>query len=648
MPFDDGLDILGNIGSNKQNLELLFSCRDEIVPFIGAGLSAEFGYPSWDELIKKLADSVSQSDLSTRVRKLLAERNFEEAAAEVAEALPNGVDDALRNEFDDRKLQRPVKKGAVQHIPHITRGPILTTNFDHVLEAAFEDAGRPFRKVCCPGSRLREASRAIQLGERCLLKLHGDYDDFQSRVLTLQHYVREYGSTNPGEADLTRPLPTILGLALASRPLFFIGCSLKTDRTLAIIQRVANRLPSNVHFALLSESENTSERRKQLDAWSIRPIFFHKGNYSAIERFLAYLAKSCQTSTFSSQPPVIKPKTVRLLPPTTERINGYKLFYFRVARKLSIADLAKISKLSPNLLGRIERVRTKPGYLGPRCFQKCPQTIIFRLERLLHCSGDLRVGRTDDFLSLYIHFYHLHKGKHRAARRDTAQLEIAFETRAVVFDFDGTLTRRVGDETTWEKMWVALGYSINDCAVLHTRFLHKEFTHEEWCALTRDKFRERGFCEKQLKRIARNTHLVKGTARTIKYLRDAGVRLYIVSGSVKQIIRECLGPLFHSFDDVKANELIFDSSGVISEIRGTRYDFEGKAEYLKRIVEENECDSWDILFVGNSVNDDWASLAGVRTLCVNPRFTRPDDTAVWTYAIRKMEDLQEILKYVRI
>ncbi|MGO9273020.1 MAG: hypothetical protein ACLQOO_22755 [Terriglobia bacterium] len=48
-------------------------------------------------------------------------------------------------------------------MPGITRGPVLTTNFGFVVEAAFEDAGGPFSDVF-PGSRIREVFRGIQLG----------------------------------------------------------------------------------------------------------------------------------------------------------------------------------------------------------------------------------------------------------------------------------------------------------------------------------------------------------------------------------------------------------------------------------------------------------------------------------------------------
>jgi len=59
-----------------------------------------------------------------------------------------------------KKLRRPINAGAVHQVARIARGLVLTTNFDRVLEAAFEDASRKFEDVF-PGSRIHAASRRI-------------------------------------------------------------------------------------------------------------------------------------------------------------------------------------------------------------------------------------------------------------------------------------------------------------------------------------------------------------------------------------------------------------------------------------------------------------------------------------------------------
>lgn len=648
---ESALTILTDIGTNRQNLRILSECSSKLVPFIGAGLSTGFGYPPWDRLIQDLARQTGDSALIAKVDGLLARDKFEEAAEAVSRSLKHVFDDTLRDVFDHRKLARPLGSGAIRHVPFIATGPVLTTNFDRVIESAFADAGRTFAEVF-PGSRMHEALRAIHLDQQVLLKMHGDYSDSDSRVLTLTQYLHAYGNADPAKVKLSLPIPKVLGLALSARPLFFLGCSLRTDRTIGIIGRIARKYEDTVHFALLSDSDNTQDRRKQLDSWNIRPIFYPRGQYEKIEKLLSSLAEHCQNDSSHAKTGSRPIKVRRPSGPRIVRINGYKLFYFRLSRKLSIGRLASVAGISPQLLIQLEKVRSRPGHTGPQCFQRCERTLVSRLERILDCRGKLETGpdnaRPDDFVTQYRYFYELHRHKNRVAPRDKDQLEMAFKTRAVVFDFDGTLTVSVDSQTTWEKIWVLLGYSVRECAELHRRFLHGEFTHERWCEITEEKFKARGFSERQLRRIAKGTSLIKGAVETIRHLKASGVRLYVLSGSIKQVIRECLGGLYDSFEEVKANEMTFDEFGILSKIRGTFYDFDGKARFLKQVVRENGVDPWDVLFVGNSRNDDWASLAGVRTLCVNPHLTRPDDRAVWTYARERVDDLGEILQFIQI
>jgi len=183
------LGILEEIGSNATNVRLLGEYLDQVVPFVGAGLSADFDYPQWGRFLRDAAESFG---LRSQVEPLVTGQQFEEAAEALAEGRPNAVEDFLREAFEEKKLTRHLRKGAVRCIARFARGPVLTTNFDRALKAAFEDAGRRVDEVF-PGSRIHEASRAIQLTQPFLLKLHGDYLDIASRVLTLSEYAREYG-----------------------------------------------------------------------------------------------------------------------------------------------------------------------------------------------------------------------------------------------------------------------------------------------------------------------------------------------------------------------------------------------------------------------------------------------------------------------
>jgi HAD superfamily phosphoserine phosphatase-like hydrolase len=332
----------------------------------------------------------------------------------------------------------------------------------------------------------------------------------------------------------------------------------------------------------------------------------------------------------------------------TVRVNGYKLFYFRTNHKLTFTGLAQATGVDRSLLRKLERVNQEKEVLEPSCFNSCERSVLDRLEEALACPGSLEAGKADDFLAQYMQFYRMYKGATVSNQRSSDKLPQDFVTKAVVFDFDGTLTQTLDNRTTWEKIWVSLGYSINDCADLHKRFQRKEFTHQQWCDLTRDAFRTKNLTMAQLERIAQETPLVDGVRETVGLLRQRGVRLFILSGSIKSIIRCVLGDLQTEFEEIKANEVVFDPSGIISDIQGTPYDFKGKAAFLERVLEDWQFEPSDVLFVGNSCNDVFAIQSGVRTLCVNPRFTDPDNEEHWTYAIREMANLQEIMTFVKL
>jgi HAD superfamily phosphoserine phosphatase-like hydrolase len=330
------------------------------------------------------------------------------------------------------------------------------------------------------------------------------------------------------------------------------------------------------------------------------------------------------------------------------RVNCFKLFYFRRLKDLSFPCLSDLSGVPQSELERLEILNKKVGRLGPNSFALAEGGVIAKIERALECPGVLALGKQDDFRADYMMYYDLYKGKRRKSGKPggVADLPLAYRTKAVVFDFDGTLTKSADDLTTWEVIWQFLGYSINDCALLHGRFRKKEFNHEKWCNITRDRFREKGLNESHLAMIANRIELVKGTAETIMELKRRGIKLYILSGSIRQIIKVVLKDLWGEFEHIKANDMHFDSLGLLSNIQGTQFDFEGKAKFLSEVIEENNLRPYDVLFVGNSGNDVWAIQSGARALCVNPKLTDPDDTAHWTASISKLDSLLEIMKFI--
>lgn len=219
-------------------------------------------------------------------------------------------------------------------------------------------------------------------------------------------------------------------------------------------------------------------------------------------------------------------------------------------------------------------------------------------------------------------------------------------TRAVVFDFDGTLTN-TKSLTTWESLWKMLEYDVQECRDLHRRYDRGEFSHQQWCDKTAERFIERRLTRQQVLELAKKTKLIKGCKKTLQIMIDRNIKLFIVSGSINEIIKSVLGSAHSFFTEVKANEFIFDTqTSILTRIIGTKYDFEGKANYINHIANKLGIATSDILFVGNSNNDMWAYQSGAHTLCINPTLTNYHDDTIWHNTIVECKDLTEILLYI--
>ena len=207
--------------------------------------------------------------------------------------------------------------------------------------------------------------------------------------------------------------------------------------------------------------------------------------------------------------------------------------------------------------------------------------------------------------------------------------------KAVIFDFDGTLTEKKGN--LWKKIWQSLSYDIgldSYYVSLYKRFMSGDITHKQWCDLTLEAFKEKGFNKQKLNMLIDNMTLIQGADELIQHLHSKGLELHIVSGNIVSVIKKVLGENKKYFASIKANEFLFDERGNIAEIVGTKYDHEGKATYIKELCKRKGYKPSDILFIGNSMNDEWVHTSGARTLCVNPDDTKSENRTIWNKVIQ--------------
>lgn len=280
-------------GQNRQTFLRLheqLASSPGVVPFVGAGLSIPCGMPGWSKFLLEMAHRIGQvPDVERHLREL----RFEEAAQRIAEGLgPRALADRLMEFFGDGRLPETGPRGPVLRVPALTRGPVLTTNFDRVLEAVFARCGRAFQERVW-GANPDMLAGALHADRPYLIKLHGDVLDREDRVLTLTDYEKHYGSTEVDRVDLTRPLPRLLEQVFTSRTLLFLGCSLEADRTLQLIRRVArHHAAPPPHYAIVElpgDPAAIPERSRFLSELNIRPLWFPHGQYEAVDTLLEAL-----------------------------------------------------------------------------------------------------------------------------------------------------------------------------------------------------------------------------------------------------------------------------------------------------------------------------------------------------------------------
>lgn len=282
---------LGELDLNQPSMRKLveqIKSGPGVVPFVGAGLSVPFGLPGWSGFLTRLACRAGK--LKT-VESILGEGRYEEAAEIVREALaPLAFDDALEEAFGHAAIVEPNRPVAVELLPLVSRGPVITTNFDKVLEQEFAKAGRPFEQIVW-GVTTSSMLGALQVNRRFLLKVHGDVEDSHNRVLTRHEYNEQYGELIAGEVE-TKPLALLLQRLVESRTMLFVGCSLQDDRLVTILRQCADQRDAFVHYAILPEPRSPEKKRsrsKFLSERNIRPIWYPDRQHNLIVPLLQHL-----------------------------------------------------------------------------------------------------------------------------------------------------------------------------------------------------------------------------------------------------------------------------------------------------------------------------------------------------------------------
>ncbi len=193
----------------------------ELVLFLGAGVSAGAGLPTWGSLLLQLAQEVG---MDTREQEALRRLDFLDQARILSRRLGAG------------RLGPAVAAQLTSHVHSLTQGllarlpvkEVVTTNYDQLFELASEALGL----------KVAALPHTPALGcDRWVLKMHGCVAHPEDIVLTREDYMRY--------AERRAALAGIVQALLITKHMLFVGFSLEDDNFHRIVDAVrkAVRLP---------------------------------------------------------------------------------------------------------------------------------------------------------------------------------------------------------------------------------------------------------------------------------------------------------------------------------------------------------------------------------------------------------------------
>jgi tetratricopeptide (TPR) repeat protein len=278
-----------NIASNCENLkELTDLCMgDLVVPYIGAGLSYFAGFPLWKSCLEKFINEYCNN-------KAISTENLYDAADAIMEDIKS---DKFNEVFFDtfggnlgkedwNIILDKARKQAIFAIPNLFNGPIITTNFDQILEKIH---GTDL-SVAFP-NHLEEINNAIKHRKRLIYKIHGCVSEPNNVVFTGKSYKKAYRSNSELVKKLSDFFKGVIFL--------FLGCGLDLskkgkDKPIELWEKLTKT--RMYHFAILECPDDMEKRKGELEKHNIKPIFFPKGKFDTIKIILNEILERKKTA----------------------------------------------------------------------------------------------------------------------------------------------------------------------------------------------------------------------------------------------------------------------------------------------------------------------------------------------------------------
>lgn len=211
---------------------------DSLILFVGAGVSINSGYPSWNSLIENFRGEPSENSVK-KTNQQVAQEYY---------------DNFGRNLYY-KKLQeifgavKPKYNPILDQIVKIRPKHIITTNYDKLLENSLQNEISQYSII------KDDKDLPYSRDDHNIIKMHGDLDS-KNIVLTESDY-KDYANNFGGVIDKIRSL-------LVNHTVLFIGYSLQDDTFNNILDHVNDLFSADAKRAYLYLPEKLSSKTIQL------------------------------------------------------------------------------------------------------------------------------------------------------------------------------------------------------------------------------------------------------------------------------------------------------------------------------------------------------------------------------------------------
>ncbi len=166
--------------------------------------------------------------------------------------------------------------------------------------------------------------------------------------------------------------------------------------------------------------------------------------------------------------------------------------------------------------------------------------------------------------------------------------------RLVVFDVDGTLTSH---SSIWWRLHEHFGTEVEGRR-FYDQYFAGEITYNQWADL--DASLWKGQSVEEVMSVVKATKLVPGATETVVRLKEAGIKVAILSGGLDVLAEDVARRI--GVDYVLTNRLLYSDGKLTGEVE-TRVGWGEKVQEIQSICSHFNVSLKDTAFVGDGRND---------------------------------------------